>query len=49
VRFTHEGGREEQADFLREMILADFRIAEFGSHEKSQEDVFLHVTRGAVQ
>ena len=49
VRFTHEGGREEQADFLREMILADFRIAEFGSHEKSLEDVFLHVTRGAVQ
>lgn len=49
VRFTHEGGREEQADFLKEMILADFRIAEFGSHEKSLEDVFLHVTQGVVQ
>jgi ABC-2 type transport system ATP-binding protein len=49
VRFTHDGGRDEQADFLREMVLADFRIAEFGSQQKSLEDIFMHVTRGAVQ
>jgi len=49
VRFTHEGGRNEQADFLKEMILAGFRIAEFGSQQKSLEDVFMHVTTGAVQ
>jgi ABC-2 type transport system ATP-binding protein len=49
VRFAHTGGREEQADFLREMILAGFRIAEFASHQTSLEDVFMHVTRGAVQ
>jgi hypothetical protein len=31
------------------MVLAGFRIAEFASRQKSLEDVFLHVTRGAVQ
>ena len=49
VRFTHDGGREAQADFLKQMVLADFRIAEFATHEKSLEDVFMQVTRGAVQ
>jgi ABC-2 type transport system ATP-binding protein len=49
VRFTHEGGREAQADFLKEMVLAGFRIAEFATHQKTLEDVFMHVTRGAVQ
>jgi ABC-2 type transport system ATP-binding protein len=49
VRFTHAGGRNEQADFLKEMILAGFRIAEFGSQQKSLEDVFMRVTTGAVQ
>jgi ABC-2 type transport system ATP-binding protein len=49
LRFTHDGGREQQADFLKEMVLAGFRIAEFASRQKSLEDVFLHVTRGAVQ
>lgn len=49
LRFTHDGGREEQAYFLREMVLAGFRIAEFASHQKSLEDIFMHVTRGFVQ
>ena len=49
LRFTHEGEREEQADLLKEMVLAGFRVAEFGSQQKSLEDVFMHVTRGAVQ
>ncbi len=49
VRFNHEGGREAQADFLKELILAGFRITEFGSQQKSLEDVFMHVTRGVVQ
>jgi ABC-2 type transport system ATP-binding protein len=49
VRFTHAGGREEQAGFLKQMVLAGFRIAEFAGHEKSLEDVFMQVTRGAVQ
>lgn len=49
VRFTHEGDRDAQADFLAEMIHAGFRVIEFGSHQRSLEDVFMHVTRGAVQ
>jgi ABC-2 type transport system ATP-binding protein len=49
LRFSHDGSREEQADFLREIVLAGFRIAEFAAHEKSLEDVFMHVTRGVVQ
>lgn len=49
VRFSHQGGREAQADFLKELVLAGFRIAEFGSQQKSLEDVFMHVTRGIVQ
>jgi ABC-2 type transport system ATP-binding protein len=49
VRFTHEGGRDEQAEFLKQMVLAGFRIAEFAAHQQSLEDVFMRVTRGAVQ
>jgi hypothetical protein len=44
-----EGDREEEALLLREMILADFRIAEFGAKHSSLEDVFLQVTKGWVQ
>jgi ABC-2 type transport system ATP-binding protein len=49
VYFSHEGGREEQADFLTKMVLAGFRISEFASQQKTLEDIFMHVTRGAVQ
>ncbi len=49
VRFSHQGEREVQANLLREMVLAGFTIAEFGSHVKSLEDVFMHVTQGVVQ
>ncbi|MCY2989726.1 MAG: ABC transporter ATP-binding protein [Planctomycetota bacterium] len=49
VHLIHDGGRESQADFLKEVILVGFRIAAFGSRQKSLEDVFLQVTRGAVQ
>lgn len=49
LHFMHDGGREAQADLLKEIILAGFRLAEFHSRQKSLEDVFLHVTRGVVQ
>jgi ABC-2 type transport system ATP-binding protein len=49
VRFTLLGGRVEQTGLLREMVLAGFEVAEFGGHAKSLEEVFMHVTRGAVQ
>jgi len=49
IRFTHDGGREEQSELLRQLVLAGFRIDEFATHEKSLEDVFMQVTRGVVQ
>jgi ABC-2 type transport system ATP-binding protein len=49
VRLSIAGGRVEQAALLREIVLAGFDVAEFGGHTKSLEEVFMHVTRGAVQ
>ena len=49
VRFTHAGSRDDEVQLLREMVLARFSVAEFGSHTTSLEDVFMQVTRGAVQ
>ena len=47
--FTHAGGRESEADLLRQVVEAGFRVIEFGAQHKSLEDVFLHVTEGRVQ
>lgn len=49
LRFSHQGDREAEVALLREMVLAGLSVAEFGSHSKSLEDVFMAVTRGAVQ
>ena len=49
IRFSHRGDRHDEASMLRALIEAGFEIAEFGSQEKSLEDVFMHVTRGTVQ
>ena len=49
VRFTHQGEQATEAALLREIVLADFPVAEFASHSHSLEDVFMAVTRGAVQ
>jgi ABC-2 type transport system ATP-binding protein len=49
VRFAHTGDRESEASLLREMIMAGFPIAEFGSHSRTLEDVFMQVTAGKVQ
>lgn len=48
-QFSHAGAQAEQAILLRELVLADFAIAEFSVHKRTLEDVFMHVTRGAVQ
>jgi hypothetical protein len=48
-RFTHEGEQQSEVALLREIVLAGFAVAEFGSHSKSLEDVFMAVTQGAVQ
>lgn len=49
VRFAHEGDRESEAAMLKAMIEAGLQVAEFSSHQKSLEDVFMHVTQGVVQ
>ena len=49
LNFTHDGDRESEADLLRDLILAGFRIVEFGSERRSLEDVFMQVTKGQVQ
>jgi ABC-2 type transport system ATP-binding protein len=49
VHFDHEGDETVDVALLREMILANFAIAEFGSRDQSLEDVFLAVTKGVVQ
>lgn len=49
VRFSHEGDRESEALMLKAMIESGIQVAEFSSHRKSLEDVFMHVTQGVVQ
>ncbi len=47
--FIHDGDEQSEADLLRDMIAAGFRVAAFGSQTKSLEDVFMQVTAGKVQ
>lgn len=49
VRFLHDGTESSEADLLRELVLAGFRVSSFGSRSKSLEDVFMQVTAGKVQ
>jgi ABC-2 type transport system ATP-binding protein len=49
LRFSHQGDQASEAALLRELILADFAVAEFGAYTRSLEEVFLQVTTGAVQ
>ncbi|MEX2142579.1 MAG: ABC transporter ATP-binding protein [Pirellulales bacterium] len=49
VSFAHHGQEQAHADLLREMVLAGFPIAAFGSQTKSLEEVFMQVTEGLVQ
>jgi hypothetical protein len=49
VQLTHEGGPEEQAALLRQLVERGFPVVEFASKTKSLEDVFMHVTEGRVQ
>lgn len=49
VMFEHCGDREAEAQLLRELIEAGFRLVAFGSQSRSLEEVFMHVTRGHVQ
>ena len=49
VSFAHDGVEQAHADLLREMVLAGFPVAAFGSQTKSLEEVFMQVTEGLVQ
>ena len=49
LTFAHEGDENSEAELLREMIAAGFRVAAFGSRQRSLEDVFMQVTAGLVQ
>lgn len=49
VFMEYEGGKQERAVLLRDIVQAGYAVAEFGGHDKSLEDVFMNVTRGRVQ
>lgn len=49
IHFNHRGTRNDEAALLKEIVLADFAIVEFGAKTVSLEDVFMQVTRGAIQ
>jgi ABC-2 type transport system ATP-binding protein len=49
IHFSHPGDRRVEASILKAMIEAGFEVAEFRSHERSLEDVFMNVTQGLVQ
>lgn len=47
--FLHQGPVEHDATLLREIVLAGFQVAAYGSQTKSLEDVFMQVTAGKIQ
>jgi ABC-2 type transport system ATP-binding protein len=49
VGFAHDGDEQSEADLLKSMIAADFRVVAFGSKAKTLEEVFMQVTEGLVQ
>lgn len=49
VHYLHNGDRADEVSMLRNLIEANFEVAEFLSHQKSLEDLFMEVTRGVVQ
>jgi len=49
VRFQFEGDITRQANLLASLIAAGVSVAEFSSHVRSLEDVFMQVTEGLVQ
>ncbi len=46
--FSHAGDEQSEAELLREMIQAGFRVAAFGGQQRTLEDVFMQVTEGLV-
>jgi ABC-2 type transport system ATP-binding protein len=49
LRFLHAGNAAADADLLRAMIEAGFRVSAYGARRQTLEDVFMQVTQGLVQ
>ena len=49
IKFSVNGGEEEQIMILRDLVTAGVDVLEFGARDESLEDVFLKVTEGRVQ
>jgi len=47
--FAFTGDEPEEANLLRDLIAAGFRVVQFGAQKKSLEEVFIQVTKGRVQ
>jgi ABC-2 type transport system ATP-binding protein len=49
VQFEFEGGDDEQATLIGQVVTAGFRVLEFTAHNVGLEDLFLEITQGRVQ
>ncbi len=49
IRFSIDGGDDDQIQILRKLIDAGVQVLEYTSHSESLEDVFLKVTQGRIQ
>lgn len=49
IRFTINGGEDQQIAILRALVDARVDLLEFSAHDESLEDVFLQITEGRVQ
>ncbi|MCA9197946.1 MAG: ABC transporter ATP-binding protein [Planctomycetales bacterium] len=49
IYYSHSGTRHEEAQVLAQLVREGFEVAEFASHERTLEEVFMHVTKGIVQ
>lgn len=49
VLLSHNGDRHDEVQLLRQLVGAGFAVAEFHSHARSLEDLFMKITKGDVQ
>jgi ABC-2 type transport system ATP-binding protein len=49
ILLSHGGDRQREVQLLRNLVEAGFPVAEFHSHSRSLEDLFMKITKGEVQ
>ncbi len=49
VYFSHDGDEASEAELLRQIVVAGFKVAAFGGQQRTLEEVFMQVTEGKVQ